>query len=130
MSYYFSKTIRSSFEEAILLATEALKNEGFGVLTTINIHEKLKEKIGVDFQKYTILGACSPAHAYKALQAENKIGTMLPCNVIVQDIGGGNIEIAAVNPIESMKAIENQQLGSVALEVTEKLKRVIDSLTI
>jgi uncharacterized protein (DUF302 family) len=128
MSYYFSKTITSSFDEAIILATEALKKEGFGVLSTINIHEKLKEKIGVDFQKYTILGACHPSSAYKALQAENKIGTMLPCNVIVQDLGQGKIEIAAVNPIESMKAIENAELGEVALQVTEMLKRVIGTL--
>ena len=125
MSYYFSKTITASFDEAISIATEALKKEGFGVLSEIKIHEKLKEKIGVDFQKYTILGACNPPFAYKALQAENKIGTMLPCNVIVQDIGAGKIEIAAVNPIESMKAIENPALGDVALQVTEMLKRVI-----
>ena len=83
-------------------------------MTEIKIHEKLKEKLGVDFQRYTILGACNPAFAYKALQAENKIGTMLPCNVIVQDLGDGEIEIAAVNPIESMKAIENPELGTVA----------------
>jgi uncharacterized protein (DUF302 family) len=128
MSYYFSKTITASFDEAISLATEALKKEGFGVLTEIKIHDKLKEKLGVDFQRYTILGACNPSFAYKALQAENKIGTMLPCNVIVQDLGGGKIEIAAVNPIESMKAIENPELGTVATQVTEMLKRVIESL--
>ncbi len=128
MSYYFSKTIQASFEEAIILATEALKKEGFGVLTEIRIHEKLKEKIGVDFHKYIILGACNPPMAYKALLAENKIGTMLPCNVIVQDLGNGNVEIAAVNPIESMKAIQNPELGSVALQVTEMLKRTIESI--
>jgi len=128
MSYYFTKTVQSSFEEAIIKATEALKIEGFGVLTEIKIHEKLKEKLGVDFPRYTILGACNPAFAYKALQAENKIGTMLPCNVIVQDLGNGDIEIAAVNPIESMKAIQNEQLGTVANQVTEMLKRVIESL--
>jgi len=128
MGYYFSKTIHASFEEAINRATEALKTEGFGVLTEIKIHEKLKEKLGVDFQRYTILGACNPAFAYKALQAENKIGTMLPCNVIVQDMGKGEIEIAAVNPIESMKAIQNQGLGTVAVQVTEMLKRVVERL--
>lgn len=128
MSYYFSKTITASFEEGIMIATEALKTEGFGVLTEIKIHEKLKEKIGVDFHKYTILGACNPAFAYKALQAENKIGTMLPCNVIVQEMGNGQVEIAAVNPIESMKAIENPELGSVATQVTAMLKRVIESI--
>jgi uncharacterized protein (DUF302 family) len=128
MDYYFSKTITGSFEEAIGLATESLKKEGFGVLTTIDIHDKLKEKLGVDFQRYTILGACNPAFAYKALQAENKIGTMLPCNVIVQELGGGKVEIAAVNPLESMKAIENPALGEVATQVTEMLERVVKSL--
>jgi len=128
MSYYFNKTIHSSFEEAIERATEALKKEGFGVLTEIRIHDKLKEKLDVDFHRYTILGACNPAFAYKALQAENKIGTMLPCNVIVQELGSGKIEIAAVNPVESMKAIENTALGNVALQVTEMLKRVIEGL--
>lgn len=128
MSYYFNKTIHSSFEEAIERATEALKKEGFGVLTEIRIHDKLKEKLDVDFHRYTILGACNPAFAYKALQAENKIGTMLPCNVIVQELGSGKIEIAAVNPLESMKAIQNPELGSVALQVTEMLKRVIETL--
>lgn len=128
MSYYFSKTIHASFEEAIIRATESLKKEGFGVLTEIKIHEKLKEKLGVDFQRYTILGACNPAYAYKALQAENKIGTMLPCNVIVQETGKGEIEIAAVNPIESMKAIQNVELGAIATQVTEMLKRVIEAI--
>jgi uncharacterized protein (DUF302 family) len=128
MSYYFSKTIHASFEEAISRATESLKKEGFGVLTEIKIHEKLKEKLGVDFQRYTILGACNPAYAYKALQAENKIGTMLPCNVIVQDMGNGLVEIAAVNPIESMMAIKNEDLGTVAVQVTAMLKRVIEAL--
>lgn len=128
MSYYFSKSIQASFEEAITRATESLKKEGFGVLTEIKLHEKMKENLGIEFHRYTILGACNPAYAYKALQAENKIGTMLPCNVIVQDLGDGNIEIAAVNPVESMKAIENPDLGTVALQVTEMLKRVIAAL--
>jgi len=128
MSYYFSKTIKASFEEAIDRATESLKKEGFGVLTEIRINEKLKEKLGVDFPRYTILGACNPAFAYKALQAENKIGTMLPCNVIVQELGKNEIEVAAVNPLESMKAIENPELGEVAHQVTEMLKRVIEGL--
>jgi len=128
MSYYFVKTINTSFEEAIGIATEALKKEGFGVLTTIEIHKKLKEKLGIDFQRYTILGACNPPFAYKALHAENKIGTMLPCNVIVQEVGPGKVEIAAVNPVESMKAIENPALGEVAQQVTEMLRRVIDQL--
>ncbi len=127
-AYYFSKTLEIPFEEAIAAATEALKKEGFGVLTEIRIHEKLKEKLNVDFPRYSILGACNPAFAYKALQAENKIGTMLPCNVIVRETEEGAVEVAAVNPIESMKAIENPMLGAVAIQVTEILQRVIESL--
>ena len=128
MSYYFAKTIDASFEDAIVKTTETLKKYGFGVLTEIRMHEKLKEKVGVDFQKYTILGACNPPFAYNALLAENKIGTMLPCNVIVQDLGNGKIEVAAVNPIESMKAITNPALGEVAAQVTDMLKRMIEEL--
>jgi uncharacterized protein (DUF302 family) len=128
MEYYFSKTLNESFDEAIRLITEALKNEGFGVISEINMHEKLKEKLGVDFKRYKILGACNPPLAYKALQAEEKIGTMLPCNVLVIEQSRNNIEIAAVNPVASMQAITNPALGDVALEVTNKLKRVIDNL--
>lgn len=128
MSYYFAKVVDIPFDKAIEKATEVLKTEGFGVLTEIRIHEKLKEKIDVDFQKYTILGACNPPFAYKALKAENKIGTMLPCNVIVQELPDGKVEVAAVNPIESMKAVENSELGEVALEVTAMLKRAIEKL--
>jgi len=128
MDYYFAKTLNVSFEEAVKLATEALKNEGFGVISEINMHEKLKEKLGVDFKRYKILGACNPPLAFKALQAEEKIGTMLPCNVLVIEQGQNVIEIAAVNPVASMQAITNPALGNVALEVTNKLKKVIDSL--
>lgn len=102
MEYYFSKTINASFDEAIQQTTEALKTEGFGVISEIRMHDKLKEKLNVDFKRYTILGACNPPFAYKALQAEDKIGTMLPCNVLVIEQGPNNIEIAAVNPIASM----------------------------
>ncbi len=128
MSYYFSTILNTTYEEAIDMATEALQKEGFGVVTTIDIKEKLKEKLGVDFRRYIILGACSPAHAYKALLAEDKVGTMLPCNVIVQETEDNKIEVAAVNPIESMKAIDNPGLGEVALDVQARLKRVIASL--
>lgn len=128
MEYYFAKTLNVSFEEAVKLATEALKNEGFGVISEINMHEKLKEKLGVDFKRYKILGACNPPLAYKALQAEEKIGTMLPCNVLVIEQEQNKIEIAAVNPVASMQAITNPALGDVALEVTNKLKKVIDNL--
>jgi uncharacterized protein (DUF302 family) len=128
MEYYFSKTIKSSFEEAIGSITVALKEEGFGIISEIRMHEKIKEKLGVDFKKYTILGACNPAYAYKALQVEDKIGTMLPCNVVVQELSAEHIEIAAVNPIASMMAIQNRELEVIANEVTDRLRRVISRL--
>jgi uncharacterized protein (DUF302 family) len=128
MDYYFSKTLRTSFDEAVQRTTDALKTEGFGIISEINIHEKLNEKLGVAFKKYRILGACNPAYAYKALQAEDKIGTMLPCNVIVIDKENDETEVAAVNPIASMMAIHNPALEPIALEITEKLKRVIERL--
>jgi len=128
MEYYFSKTLNAPFDEAVQLVTESLKTEGFGIISEINIHEKLKEKLGVDFKKYRILGACNPGYAYKALQMEDKIGTMLPCNVVVIDQGNGTTEVSAVNPVASMMAIQNIGLELIALEITEKLKRVIESL--
>jgi len=128
MEYYFSKTINASFDEAIQQITEALKTEGFGVISEIRMHDKLKEKLNVDFKRYTILGACNAPFAYKALQAEDKIGTMLPCNVLVIEQGPNNIEIAAVNPIASMQAITNPVLGDIAIQVTDKLKKVINLL--
>jgi uncharacterized protein (DUF302 family) len=128
MIYYFSKTIHSSFDEGVRLVTEALKAEGFGVITEIRMHEKLKEKLGVDFKKYVILGACNPAFAYKALQIEDKIGTMLPCNILVIEQEPDKIEIAAVNPIASMSAIANTELINVARQVTDMLKRMIEDL--
>jgi uncharacterized protein (DUF302 family) len=121
MEYYFSKT----FDEAIKITTEALKSESFGVVSEIRMHEKLKEKLDIDFKKYTILGACNPSFAYKALQAEDKIGTMLPCNVLVIEQAENEIEVAAVNPIASMQAITNPALGDVAQQVTDKLRKII-----
>jgi uncharacterized protein (DUF302 family) len=128
MSYYFAKTIRTSFEDAITRTSEALKAEGFGVLTEIDVKATLKKKLDVDFQNYRILGACSPSHAYKALQAEDKIGTMLPCNVIVQEKTPGEVEVAAVDPIASMQAVENPALAGIAKDVQNKLKAVIERL--
>ncbi|MCJ7449676.1 MAG: DUF302 domain-containing protein [Bacteroidales bacterium] len=128
MEYYFSKILNVSYDEAVKLTNEALKSEGFGVITEINMHEKLKEKLGVDFKKYKILGACNPPYAYKALQAEDKIGTMMPCNVLVIEQEQNKIEIVAVNPIASMQAITNPALGDIALEVTNKLKNLIYNL--
>ncbi len=126
MKYYFSKTIKSNFEDAISRTTEALKKEGFGVLSQIRIDQKLNEKLGVEFRPYIILGACHPASAYKALQNEDKIGTMLPCNVIIQQIAENQMEVSAVDPIASMMAIENSGLGEVATDVAARLKRVVN----
>jgi uncharacterized protein (DUF302 family) len=128
MSYYFSKKIERSFDKVLERVISSLKNEGFGVLTEIDVKETLKKKLNVDFQKYTILGACNPPFAYQALKAENKIGTMLPCNVIVQEISEGQAEVAAVDPVASMKAIENPALLEIANQVQVKLKKVIKSL--
>jgi len=128
VSYYFSKILNISFDEAITRVTEELKKEGFGILTDIDVKETLKKKLNVDFKKYKILGACNPPFAYKSLQAEDKIGLMLPCNVVVQEISEGKIEVAAIDPIASMQAIENPKLRDVAEQVQVKLKTVIDSL--
>lgn len=128
MSYYFSTKLQTSFQDAINKITEALQNEGFGVLTEIDLKATLKKKLDVDFHNYTILGACNAPYAYKALQAENKIGTMLPCNVIVQEREPGVVEVSAVDPMASMSSVENDSLGGIAQEVQDKLKRVIDSL--
>ena len=127
MKYYIEKTTDASFEEAITRVTEELKKEGFGVLTDIDVSATLKKKIDVDFKNYRILGACNPSFAYKALSTEDKIGTMLPCNIIVQQISASQVEIAAVNPIASMQAIENDELNSVANEILAKLERVISN---
>lgn len=125
MRYYISKKINTDFDQAVQLVTESLKKEGFGVLTEINIQEKLKEKLNVDFRKYKILGACNPAYAYKALQMEDKVGTMLPCSVIVQEFGDNEIEVSAVDPIASMMAIENPALTEIAGEIKQKLEWAI-----
>ncbi len=128
MNYYFNKTIKGTFEEVIDKVTQGLKDEGFGILTEIDVKETLKKKLDVNFQKYRILGACNPPYAHKALQAEDKIGTMLPCNVIVQEIKEGVIEVAAVNPMASMQAVENEKLNDVANEITSMLENVIEKL--
>lgn len=127
MSYYFSKTLSVTFDDAIARVTDELKKEGFGVLTEIDVKETLKKKLNADFRRYKILGACNPPFAYQALQAEDKIGTMLPCNVIVQEATAG-VEVAAVDPIASMAAVENPKLAEVAKQVQAKLKKVIESL--
>ena len=128
MSYYFSQKIRGSFDEVREKVIASLKEEGFGILTEIDVKQTLKKKLDVDFHNYKILGACNPPFAYKALQAENKIGTMLPCNVIVQEEKEGEIEVAAVDPVASMKAIDNPELFGIAQQVRDKLKKVVKSL--
>ena len=128
MDYNFSKTVNEDFDTAITRVKEELKKEGFGVLTEIDIQETLKNKLDVDFRKYKILGACNPQFAYEALKAEDNIGTMLPCNVIVQEHINGEVQVSAVDPVASMMAIQNDKLGKLAKEVREKLIRVIENL--
>ncbi|NNL07522.1 MAG: DUF302 domain-containing protein [Gammaproteobacteria bacterium] len=128
MSYYFSKITDLSYDDAIARTTEALKEEGFGVLTEIDVKATLKAKIDVDFPKYVILGACNPQFAHKALQSEPHIGNMLPCNVVVRENESGQTEVFAVDPIASMSAVENPELGAVAEEVQQKLKAVIENI--
>ncbi|MBE7640237.1 DUF302 domain-containing protein [Salegentibacter sp. BLCTC] len=129
MSYYFNTTLKEkNFDEAIKTVTAALKEEGFGVLTEIDVKETLKKKIDVDFKKYRILGACNPVFAHKALKSEDKIGVFLPCNVIVEENENGEIEVSAVDPISSMQAAKNDSLEEIATEVQQKLKKIIASL--
>lgn len=128
MSYYFAKTISEDFNTAIEKVTEELKKEGFGILTEIDLQKTLKIKLDVDFRKYKILGACNPQFAYQAVLAEPSIGTMLLCNVIVQENENGKIEVSAVDPMASMMAVKNEKLNGVAEEVRKKLERVISNL--
>ncbi|MGZ0014725.1 DUF302 domain-containing protein [Yeosuana sp. AK3] len=129
MNYYFKTSLSCiTFDEAIEKTIEELQKEGFGVLTEIDLKATLKKKLDVDFYNYKILGACNPSFAHKALMAEDKIGTMLPCNVIVQEKKPGNIEISAVDPLASMVSVKNDALGAIALEVRDKLKRVIENI--
>lgn len=128
MSYFIEKTTNYSFEKAVEKTTEELQKEGFGVLSEINIHEKLKAKLDVDINRYRILGACNPPSAYKAIQAEAQIGVMLPCNVIVREISENQVAVAAVDPVASMMAIENEALKPIADEIRTRLARVIDAL--
>lgn len=125
MNYHISRETSLSFDDAVSAARESLSRHGFGVLTEIDVKETLKKKLDVDFRPYLILGACNPNMAYKALQSEDKIGTMLPCNVIVQQREDGKVEVSAVDPIASMQAIENEQLAGIAAQVREMLKQVI-----
>ncbi|MEO6705048.1 MAG: DUF302 domain-containing protein [Ginsengibacter sp.] len=128
MTYYFSKILNVDFDTAIDRVTGELKKEGFGVLTQIDVQDTLKKKLDVDFRKYKILGACNPHFAHEALLAEPNIGTMLPCNVIVQEGKDGKVEVSAVDPVASMMSVKNEKLGKVADEVRKKLKNVMENL--
>ena len=128
MSYYFNKQVDITFEQAIERVTEELKKEGFGILTEIDVQQTLKKILDVEFRKYKILGACNPPFAYKALQMEDKIGVMLPCNVIVQELESNRIEVAAVDPYSSMGGIKNPGLNDVASQVRDKLEKVIKNI--
>jgi uncharacterized protein (DUF302 family) len=128
VSYYFSKVLPLPFDQAVERATEGLKAAGFGIITEIDVKDTLKKKLNVEFRNYRILGACNPALAYEALKLEDKVGTMLPCNVVVQDVGGNRTEIAAIDPVASMRAIENPRLRQAAEQVQAKLKQVIEKL--
>ena len=128
MSYYFTKELNISFDAAMAKVTEELKKEGFGILTDIDVKATLKKKLDVDFRPYRILGACNPPFAFQALQTEDKIGTMLPCNVVVQEKAPGKVEVTSIDPVASMAAVNNPNLRTVGEQVREKLKRVIDNM--
>ena len=129
MAYYFSTMLTASFADAVARTVDALRAEGFGVITEVDVQKTLQEKIGVTFRKYRILGACNPKLAHEALELEDKIGTMLPCNVVVQELADGTVEVAAIDPVASMQAIDNPRLKQAAAQVAEKLKRVVAQLT-
>ena len=126
MSYYFAKTIDLPFDQVVAKTRDALAQEGFGVITEIDVRQVLKAKIDVDFRPYLILGACNPKLAHEALQIEDKVGTMLPCNVVVQDVGGGRTEVAAIDPVASMQAIQNPMLLEKASAIADKLRKALD----
>lgn len=128
MNYYFGKTLSLPFDEAVAHTTDALKEEGFGIITEIDVKATLKKKIDVDFRNYRILGACNPKLAHEALQVEDKVGTMLPCNVVVQETPDGKVEVAAIDPLASMQAIDNPRLRQAAEQVRARLKKVVDGL--
>ena len=124
MAYYSTKTVTRSFDETLAKLTDELKKEGFGILTEIDVKETLKKKLNVDFRRYSILGTCNPPFAYEALQAEDKVGILLPCNVIIQDKGDDQVEVSAIDPMETMKVVGNPKLAALAEQVQAKLKRV------
>jgi uncharacterized protein (DUF302 family) len=128
MKYYIEKTLSTDFETVVAKITAALEKESFGIVSEINLHEKFKEKLGVEFRKYRILGACNPSLSYQSLQKEDKIGTMLPCNVIVQQLDDNKVEVAAVDPFASMISVENPDLKEIIEEAKSRILRVISSI--
>lgn len=128
MKYYIAKTVDGDFSSVVNRTVESLKAEGFGVLTDIDVRATMKEKLDLEFRDYRILGACNPALAHQALTADDKIGTMLPCNVIVQDLGGGRIEVAAIDPVISMAQVGSPTLKKIAETVAGKLQQVIAAI--
>lgn len=128
MNYNISKKQQIGFQEAINKVTDELKKEGFGIITEIDLKEKFKEKVGVDFRRYTILGACNPKIAYEAVQVEDKIGVMLPCNILVQEHENSEVEVSAINPMSAMGVVNNERLSSLANEIGQKLQKVIANI--
>lgn len=128
MNYYFNKTIASDFESVKKRVIEELGKEGFGILSEIDVKATFEKKLEIDFRKYQILGACNPHFAHKAITAEDKIGTMLPCNVVLQELENGEIEVAAINATASMQAVENSKVAEIAKEISGRLKKVVDAL--
>ncbi|HEB62791.1 MAG TPA: DUF302 domain-containing protein [Bacteroidetes bacterium] len=128
MNYYFDKTINHDFEESIEKVTDVLKQEGFGILARIDMHKTLKEKINIDFRKYTILEACNPPFAYRSLQAEENIGIMLPCNIVIQEVGENKVKVSMVNPVVAMQNVKNPKMDDIASEIKQKLQKAINSL--
>lgn len=128
MNYCFSRQVDMSYDEALAAVTRGLEKEGFGILTEINVADTLRKKLGVDFRPYKILGACNPQFAHRAIEAEANIGVMMPCNVVVQDFGGGRVQVSAIDPLASMRAIGNADLDEFATAISVRLQRVIDSL--
>jgi uncharacterized protein (DUF302 family) len=128
MTYYFAKTLETGFDDAVKRTLDALKREGFGIITEIDVKDTFKKKIGIEFRNYRILGACNPKLAHEALQIEDKVGTMLPCNIVVQEVGPGKTEVAAIDPVASMQAISNPRLTQAAERVQEMLRKVVDAL--
>jgi uncharacterized protein (DUF302 family) len=128
MSYYFTKKLNTSYDAGRVMVEEKLEEAGFGIVSEIDMHEKFKQKLGVDFRRYKILGACSPKHAYQSVLAEEKIGLMLPCNIVIQEKGENLIEISAIDPVASMMAVNNPALSEMAVEIRDKLKTLIELL--